>query len=158
MASDGFYKHVKGQGILYAADFVQGKDYELDRNWLATYSLPIDGWYWFESKAQAEIMFSTPLPVPSTAITKLAFRLRFTLQERAAIEIASLDDPSAAMPQRQLAAMLRASQADMASSSWIDLARSDTIEGVQVLETYGIIGPGRAAQILSLTIDPNEVP
>ena len=84
----------------------------------------------------------------SNKITRLAFRNRFTQTEKISIEIASLDNPSANMQQRGAAAALRASQADVLASQFIDLNRADTRAGVQQLETFGIIAAGRAAQIL----------
>src|SRR5574337_1041591 len=55
------------------------------------------------------------------AITKLAFRNRFTASEKITIEIAARDDPTADMQSRSLAAMLRANQADVAAAQFIDL-------------------------------------
>ena len=158
MDTSGFYKNVPEEGIIYARNYVQAELYNLDREWKDTYELPIDGWYWFDIKEQAELMFATPVSTPSTAITKLAFRQRFTTTERVTIEIASLDDPAASMPARQLAATLRSSQLDLAAAKWIDLIRADTIAGVQMLETYGIIGTGRADAILSAPIQESERP
>jgi len=82
-------------------------------------------------------------------ITVLAFRNRFTTAEKVAIEMASLDNPSAAVQQRMLAASLRVMNADLAVATFVDLARPDTRAGVQSLETYGIIGAGRASAILN---------
>ena len=81
-------------------------------------------------------------------ITKLAFRNRFSQSEKVAIEIAALDNPSAAMQQRAQAAALRASQADVAVATYIDLTRADTRAGVQTLEAAGLLAAGRAAAIL----------
>ena len=53
---------------------------------------------------------SPPPPPPAPALrhlTKLAFRNRFSKAEKAGIEFAALDDPSAPMAQRQQAAALR---------------------------------------------------
>lgn len=82
-------------------------------------------------------------------ITKLAFRQRFTPEEKAAIEIASLDNPAAPMAQRALAASLRANQQDIQAATFIDLQRPDTAAGVRALETFGLIAAGRADQILT---------
>ena len=81
-------------------------------------------------------------------ITKFAFRSRFTQTEKVTIEIASLDNPSAGMEARSLAAALRSNQQDIMAAQFIDLALPDTRGGVQALETYGLIGAGRAAEIL----------
>lgn len=88
-----------------------------------------------------------PAPTPAR-ITKLAFRNRFTQAEKIAIEMAALDNPSAPMAQRQLAAALRAQLADQRDATHIDLSRQDTRGGVQALEQAGLIGVGRAAVIL----------
>jgi hypothetical protein len=83
-----------------------------------------------------------------TKITVLAFRNRFTQTEKVTIDMASIDNPAASMPQRQLAASLRVMNADLAVASFVDLSRADTRAGVQQLETFGIIGTGRATAIL----------
>lgn len=93
-----------------------------------------------------------------TSITRLAFRNRFTLAEKAAIELAALDDPAAPMPQRQQAAALRANQADLAAATFIDLARPDTRAGVQMLEAAGLLAVGRALEILDAPVQAAERP
>ena len=90
-------------------------------------------------------------------ITKLAFRQRFTAQEKVTIEIASLDDPAAPMQQRALAATLRANQADVQTATYIDLQRADTRAGVMAMEQYGLIGAGRAAEILDTIPAADEI-
>lgn len=90
-------------------------------------------------------------------ITVLAFRNRFALSEKIAMEIASLDDASLPMPQRQQAAALRVYQADALSATFIDLDRADTRAAVQALEAAGVIGVGRAATILDTEVAPLEV-
>ena len=158
MDTSGFYKYIPEYGLLYAQHVVQATEYQLDREWKDTYSFPIDGWSWFDTREQAEISFVLPPSVPDTVITKLAFRQRFTPTERVTIEIASLDDPAASMQARQLAATLRSSQVDLAAAKWIDLTRPDTITGVQTLEAFGLLGAGRAAEILSAPIQDIERP
>jgi len=94
---------------------------------------------------------------PWRRITRLAFRNRFTMAEKTALELASLDSPAAPMAQRQQTAMLRAYLADVAAANYIDLARADTRAGVQMLEQAGLIGAGRALQILDGPVQPDEV-
>lgn len=101
---------------------------------------------------------ATPSVYNDTSITRLAFRNRFTHAEKAAIELAALDDPAAPMPQRQQAAALRANQADLAAATFIDLARPDTRAGVQMLEAAGLLAVGRALEILDTPIQPEERP
>ena len=82
-----------------------------------------------------------------TRITKLAFRNRFTVAEKAALEIAALDNPAADMQSRGLAATLRAYLEDVQAATFIDLQRADTRAGVMMLEQVGLLGAGRALQI-----------
>lgn len=93
---------------------------------------------------------------PKRHITKLAFRNRFTTTEKITIEIACLDDPSAPMTQRQMAAALRSSQADINAASYIDLDRQDTRDGVLALEAAGLLAAGRALIILDDPIQQDE--
>lgn len=90
-------------------------------------------------------------------ITRFAFRQRFTQAELVTIEIACLDDPSAPIQQRQQSAALRVMQRQVSEATYIDLDRPDTRAGVQQLEAAGLIGLGRAAQILDAPIQPHEV-
>lgn len=101
-----------------------------------------------------------PPPPPSPAIrriTKLAFRNRFTQAEKATIELAALDNPSASIGQRQMAASLRASMKDQEVAQYVDLERADTRAATQGLESAGLIGAGRALQILDGPILSHEV-
>ncbi len=102
-----------------------------------------------------DIVPTTPSPDADPApymgpwkITKLAFRNRFTQAEKVGIELASLDNADAPMAQRQMAAALRAAQADQRDAKFIDLKRKDTRDGTHVLETYGLLAAGRATVIL----------
>lgn len=91
-------------------------------------------------------------------ITRLAFRNRFTQAELVALEIASLDNPAATMQARQQAASLRVMLANLQAASWIDLQRPDTRTGVQQLEAAGLLGAGRALEILDAPIADIERP
>lgn len=95
---------------------------------------------------------------PDTRITRLAFRNRFTSAEKMALELAALDDPTAPMTQRQQTAALRVYLADVAASSFVDMARADTRAGVQALEAGGLLAAGRALEILDAEITPEERP
>ena len=93
--------------------------------------------------------------VASVRITALAFRKRFTQTEKITMDLAGIDNPAAPMEQRQMAAALRVMFADLASVLCVDLTAPETIEGVNTLEAYGIIGPGRANVIL--TTPPTDI-
>jgi len=95
---------------------------------------------------------------PTSRITRLAFRNRFTQTEKVALELASQHNPAGTAPQQQGAAMLRAYLADVNAATFVDLARADTRAGVQYLETMGLLGTGRALEILDDPILPEERP
>ena len=97
-------------------------------------------------------------PVVPRVITKLAFRNRFTLNEKAAIEFAAIDNPSGTLEQRLQSAALRAMLKDVDVASFIDLDRPDTRSGVEQLETIGILSAGRASAILNGEIADSERP
>lgn len=96
--------------------------------------------------------------IPSRAITYWAFRRRFTHDERVGLELAALDDPTAELAQRQLAASVRVYLADAAAASWIDLDDADTRAGVQALEAAGLIGQSRSIEILDASVVLAEKP
>lgn len=106
-----------------------------------------------ENAAAALIRLNT---VGARKITKLAFRNRFTTAEKVTIEMAGIDDPAKTIQERTLAANLRVSQSDLQAASFIDLDRPDTRAGVQMLETFGIIGVGRALIILDTPVTEAE--
>lgn len=100
---------------------------------------------------------SPPAPeVRPRHVTKLAFRNRFTVAEKVAIDLASIDNPAGDMAARQQSAAVRVSLADAAAASYIDLARDDTRAGVLLLEGAGVLGAGRAAEILDAEILESE--
>jgi hypothetical protein len=97
--------------------------------------------------------------VPTSKITKLSFRNRFTESEKIMIEMAALDNPTAPMPERLQSAKLRVYLADVnAARDYIDLQRLDTRAGVVALEGVGLLQPGRALEILDAPIQPHERP
>ena len=89
-------------------------------------------------------------------ITLLAFRNRFSKEEKIRIDLASIDDPTTSQAMRELAASLRVDLKDSDAATFIDLARPDTIAAVIALETYTLIGVGRANEILNNPIEPIE--
>ena len=97
-------------------------------------------------------------PAPKRHISPLAFRRRFTLQERAAIEWAAVDRPGQPDTQRMQAAALRATLKDQEQARFIDLGDPDVAAGVQTMEAAGLLRPGRALVILDAPIEPKELP
>lgn len=112
--------------------------------------------------------YINPPPLPDAApddraadlprVTRLAFRNRFTQAEKVALELAALDDPAATMAQRQQSAAIRVYLADVAAATFVDLGRDDTRAGVQALEAGGLIGAGRALEILNAPVEVHERP
>ena len=99
-----------------------------------------------------------PVPVSDEQpwwITKGAFRSRFTLDEKITIELAALDNPNAPIEQRKTAAAVRTAEKDVDASLYIDLKDPRTVAGVTFYETYGLIVPSRAVEIL--TTVPTEL-
>ncbi len=97
-----------------------------------------------------------PLGESPRRISKLAFRNRFTKAEKAGIEFAALDDPTAPIAQRQQAAALRADLKDQEQATFIDLDDEDTRTGVLTLEAVGLIAAGRAVEILDTPVQDKE--
>ena len=84
---------------------------------------------------------------PETKVTKLAFKQRMTAAERIAIRTAASTDP------------IVFDFMDLVDSAiYIDLARQDTQDGVNYLESAGLLAAGRAAQILTAPITQDERP
>lgn len=110
------------------------------------------------SLTESEPEPSAPPVAPSRVLTVLAFRQRFTMAEKTAIELASQDSPSATSEERHQAAALRAYLGDLAVATFVDLARADTIAGVNQLEAFGVLTAGRAEQILTTPAAPHEQP
>lgn len=84
---------------------------------------------------------------PVKIITKLALRNRFTYSEKIALQTAL----ASSIP-------LQVWFADYEVSTFVDLARPDTIAGITYLETAGLIASGRASQILNNPIQFSERP
>jgi hypothetical protein len=83
----------------------------------------------------------------SRIITKLAFRNRLSMQEKATMYAAM------ATPQ---GVGLKVYVDDLAAATFVDLNRADTIGGVQALVAYGFLTPERASEILNADIQPHE--
>jgi len=101
---------------------------------------PESGWH------VSGVTFTPPPGVvaPSAKrITKLALRNRLLFNEKIAIESLLLNTAS------PYCIPLRAWYQDFTVATFVDLARPDTISGIQFLEQLGLIGPGRANHIIN---------
>lgn len=85
--------------------------------------------------------FSEPTPsaqAQNMKMTKLGFKQRFTQPERIAIRQAAASNP-----------VVFDFQDLLDSATYIDISRQDTIDAINQLEQFGLIGEGRAEEILS---------
>ena len=57
--TSGFYKNDNGT-LLHGPNYVLNASYELRRENLSTLMLPVDGWHWFDSEAEARTAFNLP--------------------------------------------------------------------------------------------------
>ena len=86
------------------------------------------------------------LPDYGTKITRLALKLRMTALERKSIRLAaqSNDDVYDFMDL-------------LSDSTYIDLERAETVQGVTLLEQASLLGEGRASTILGARVTQEEV-
>lgn len=118
---------------------------------------PAPGWTFDGESFHPPIPVEAPAPALGTRkITNLAFDLRFTTEERVAIEMASLDDPTAPLAQRQQAAEVRVSLQRANKAGFTDLDDPVTRVGVEQFELVGLIAPDRSAAILDGLIEERE--
>lgn len=54
--TSGFYKNDDGT-LLFGPNFVESRDYKLERSNHEEYTYPVDGWRWFESEVEAREYF-----------------------------------------------------------------------------------------------------
>ena len=52
--TSGFYKEESGE-LIYGPNFVLNKNYELRKETHEQHTYPVDGWYWFDSQAEAKL-------------------------------------------------------------------------------------------------------
>jgi len=86
------------------------------------------------------------LPNYGTKITRLALKLRMTALERKSIRLAaeSNDDVYDFMDL-------------LSDSTYIDLERAETVQGITLLEQASLLGEGRASTILGARVTQEEV-
>jgi hypothetical protein len=95
-------------------------------------------------------------PPPPRYIRKYAFRSRFTATEKEDLELAAAHNPADTIAAKRQAARIRLWMEDIRSADYIDLDDTRIINGVNAMETNGIIGSGRAAIILGDPIEEDE--
>ena len=109
---------------------------------------------WVNAGNQPTVITSVP---PTTRkITKLAFRNRFTAEEKVILEIASLDNPGGTIQERQGAAAIRVYLKDLETAKFVDLDYPSIQQGVFWLASIGLLTMERANTILMSPIQPDE--
>ena len=117
------------------------------------------------SRAESEVMLLTtadeiaaftwavtPADIPvSTLITVYAFLHRFTTEEAIAIDLAGYGETSVAASVRRYMSLIT-------NAKSIDLGLAETRDGVNGLESAGLLGAGRAATILETPTSSVEQP
>lgn len=106
------------------------------------------GWLYSDGTFAAPELPITDAP---TRITRLAFLSRFTDTEAITLDLASIGATVEAASIRRYLSKVNA-------ATFIDLSREDTRGGIAALEAMGIIGEGRALEILDSPIQPHEIP
>lgn len=86
-------------------------------------------------------------PQPVRIITKLAFRRRFTLAERIALD-AAREGLNPALPAEAVSA-LRTMQKDLDLAEDINLDDADVVAGLAFVQSLGLITAERAAEVLA---------
>jgi hypothetical protein len=102
---------------------------------------------WDDPARYSHVVVPEPEPPPrpyKPLLTKWQFRSLFTLPERVACDNAP-DNPAIPAEYR---AMLRTMNLDFAAAQEIDPSLPDVQAGVRLLESLGLLGPGRADDIL----------
>lgn len=107
-------------------------------------------------RAWVVLFYIPPFVAKAKRIWRWAFRKRFTMSEKVDMELAALDNPSGTENQRRRAATLRMYLQDILAREYVDLEDQDIIDLVNGLENFGIIGVGRASQILTALISAQE--
>lgn len=109
--------------------------------------------------------FDPPAPPPQEPgppevrrITQLAFLRRLTVDEEVAIEIASQDKPTGSPQERQAAARLRVGVRRLLAAQYVDLDDSEVAATLAGLEQAALLAGGRASEILSAPVQPEERP
>lgn len=99
-----------------------------------------------------------PSPPEARRITQLAFLRRLTTDEEVAIEVASQDKPTGSPQERQAAARLRVGVRRLLAAQYVDLDDTEVAATLAGLEQAALLAGGRASEILSAPVRPEERP
>lgn len=105
-------------------------------------------WNEFETpptQAEADAAVADYIAQQNSTITKFQFRKLFTLTERVGLDNFQSNTNISAQNKAILTTMFK----DLDSSGAVVMTLPDVIQGVNMLEQLGLIGTGRAAQVLA---------
>lgn len=108
-------------------------------------------------EAQEDAPPEDTTPVYGTVMTKHAFRNRFTVEEKTAVEFAAVDISDAPTEQRQLAAALRSYLRDLDLADSIDIGLPEVRAGLEFLETVQLLAAGTADRVCDAPLTADEV-
>lgn len=122
------------------------------------FTYPQQGWYWFDTFDDAIAHFSGSIKINTNNkyITKYAFRNRFTLEEKTGFDIKQIDNPNGTVEERYVSASIRVWNADVFSAKYIDLDLKELIDGLNFLQSIGLLSSERVQEILTAPIQPHE--
>ena len=99
------------------------------------------------TQVELDLLIKSLSPGQNRILTKYQFRKLFTFNERLAIDNFATNTNISAQNKAVLSTIMK----DLDVSGEVQLDNPDVAQGVQFLETVGLLGTGRAAQILSNT-------
>jgi hypothetical protein len=108
-----------------------------------------------DDRPQSPVEEAPPAP---RHITPLALLRRLTIAEEVALELSSVDNTSAGFDQRAQAAAVRVAVRRLTSAKFIDLDDPELAATLAGFEQAGLLGAGRAAEIVSAAVQPQERP
>jgi hypothetical protein len=111
-----------------------------------------------EGTYAAVVEQEVPPPPGPRHITPLALLRRLTIAEEVALELSSVDNTSAGFDQRAQAAAVRVAVRRLTSAKFIDLDDPELATTLAGFEQAGLLGAGRAAEIVSAAVQPQERP
>ena len=107
--------------------------------------------YLYDGSAFTAPLEPEPVVNADRRVTKFRFRLRFTAEERAAIEFASRQNTIEAAALRDYIELV-------ALAEWVDLDKPLVRDGIMALVPFGLLTAERAAQILDAPVSDDERP
>jgi hypothetical protein len=96
--------------------------------------------------------------ITSMNVSKLAFRNRFTIQEKIQIDLMSLDNPNASMDVRMRASIIRVFFEDVDQAEYISLDAEGTYLALSKMVEFGILTETRVSEILNTPPLEAELP